>query len=182
MAKERKTINVSLQSKKYLDSVNKILNEWEDDSLNLSTQICETLLLMDRLKKSATFANVIAMYELIEKMMKVYHIEDEAQLNKIFSEVVSVDSSKLTHLLSQLNQEQNISSKKGVVEETKPFVQTTENRVKEESTTTEEVDIKHDTEQLKEKEEVVNTQNSQANEELAATGEFEVPMDFLLNG
>ena len=176
MAKERKTINVSLQSKKYLDSVNKILNEWEDDSLNLSTQICETLLLMDRLKKSATFANVIAMYELIEKMMKVYHVEDEAQLNKIFSEVVSVDSSKLTHLLSQLNQE-NKTQQNVVISETNPVIQEVENRVEN---TTENVDVAHNTEQPKEKKEA-NTPTT-ASEELAITGEFEVQMDFLLNG
>ena len=179
MAKERKTINVSLQSKKYLDSVNKILNEWEDESLNLSTQICETLLLMDRLKKSATFANVIAMYELIEKMMKVYHVEDEAQLNKIFSEVVNVDSSKLTHLLSQLNQE-NKTQQTTIISETKPVIQEVENRL--ENTKIENVDAEPKTEQQKEKEEIRNAPNFTANEELAITGEFEVPMDFLLNG
>lgn len=181
MAKERKTINVSLQSKKYLDSVNKILNEWEDDSLNLSTQICETLLLMDRLKKSATFANVIAMYELIEKMMKVYHIEDEAQLNAIFAEVVSVDSSKLTHLLSQLNQETKTQTNTVVIEKTKPFIQVDENNMKEEAITAEDVEVNPNTKQTKEND-IVNTPNSQANNELAMTGEIEVPMDFLLNG
>ncbi len=181
MAKERKTINVSLQSKKYLDSVNKILNDWEEDSLNLSTQICETLLLMDRLKKSATFANVIAMYELIEKMMKVYHIEDEAQLNKIFSEVVSVDSSKLTQLLSQLNQETKPQPSTVIVEETKPIVQTVESRADETPIITETIENKPVVNQPQKKEEQ-QTIPTQANEELAVTGEFEVPMDFLLNG
>ena len=178
MAKERKTINVSLQSKKYLDSVNKILNEWEDDSLNLSTQICETLLLMDRLKKSATFANVIAMYELIERMMKVYHIEDETLLNKIFSEVVQVDNLKLTQLLSQLNQEQKPQQSNTIREE---HQQINTQHIEKQEVIVEKVDekteIKTDT---KEKPQV--PPNIQTNDELAVTGDVEVPLDFLLNG
>lgn len=105
MAKERKTINVSLQSKKYLEPINKILNEWEAEELNLSTQICENLLLVQRLKNSITFGNVLAVYELIERMMKVYDIKDKSQLEQIFSEIISIDHAKLGQMVTKLNPE-----------------------------------------------------------------------------
>jgi iron-sulfur cluster repair protein YtfE (RIC family) len=105
MAKERRTINVSLQSKKYLEPINQILNEWEDESLNLSTQICETLLQMKKLKSSGTFSSVLAVYELIERVMKVYDIQDHAQLERLFAEAVTINHSKLGKMITNLNPE-----------------------------------------------------------------------------
>lgn len=109
MAKERKTINVSLQSKKYLEPINKILNEWEAEELNLSTQICENLLLVQRLKNSITFGNVLAVYELIERMMKVYDVKDKSQLEQIFSEIISIDHAKLGQMVTKLNPEISVN-------------------------------------------------------------------------
>ena len=179
MAKERKTINVSLQSKKYLDPVNKILNEWEEDSLNLSTQICETLLLVDKLKKSATFANVMAMYELIERMMKVYHIEDESQLNAIFAEVVQIDNAKLTQLLSQLNNKTE-TQQKPILRNIPP--QSNVQPIVEETIVVEKVVTEPKIQPEEKKEEPSVVQPTQTNDELAVTGDIEVPIDFLLNG
>ena len=47
----RKAINVSLQSKKYSESINEIIKDWEEQELNISAETCEALLLVHRLKK-----------------------------------------------------------------------------------------------------------------------------------
>lgn len=109
MGKERKTLNVSFQSRKYLHDINEILNEWDEEGLNLSTQICDNILLVHQIKQSMTFGSVLAVYELIERMMKVYHIEDSSQLERIFSEVVQVDNRRLSQLLSEINKKPSSS-------------------------------------------------------------------------
>ena len=172
MAKERRTINVSLQSKKYLEPVNQILNEWEEDSLNLSTQICETLLQMQKLKASGTFSSVLAVYELIERVTKVYNIQDHAQIERLFAEAVTINHSKLGKLITNLNPEltQETIAKpatpKQTVKKEKPKV-ITEEIVEESIPVVEEV-------QSVEVEETVVTESQD--------GEMEIPLDFLLNG
>lgn len=160
MAKERRTINVSLQSKKYLEPVNQILNEWEDESLNLSTQICENLLLVKRLKSSITFGSVLAVYELIERVMKVYDIKDKSQLEKMFAEVISIDHAKLGEMVTKLTPELSVTKP----EIAKPII---------------EEPVKIVSEQKQE----VKPENKQDND----NGDNEdddttIPMDFLLNG
>lgn len=123
MAKERKTINVSLQSKKYLEPINKILNEWEADSLNLSTQICENLLLVQQLKNSVTFGNILAVYELIERVMKVYDIQDNTQLEQIFSEIISIDHAKLGQMVTKLTPTVSTSVNDKIVEQPTQIVE-----------------------------------------------------------
>lgn len=165
MAKERKTINVSLQSKKYLEPVNKILNEWEADSLNLSTQICDTLLMMQKLKSSGTFGSVLAVYELIERLIRVYDIQDPAQLEKIFSEVVTINHSKLGKLVTNLNPEQPLPKPKSIKH-------------------VEEVTVTSQPEQISSvKAETVIPQPSHIETEISEThnSEDEIPLDFLLN-
>ena len=39
--KVRKAINVSLQSKKYTDTINEIVQEWESQNLNISSETCD---------------------------------------------------------------------------------------------------------------------------------------------
>lgn len=173
MAKERRTINVSLQSKKYLEPVNKILNDWEEDSLNLSTQICDNILLVNQLKKSVTFGNVLAVYELIERMIKVYHIDDESQLEKIFSSVVTVDNGRLTYLLSQFN---NSTSKAEPVQ-TEIAVEKKTEVVESKPTEVVETFVAPNTE----------NKTQEVDNEISVTKEdddddFGIPLDFLLNG
>ena len=43
--KVRKAINVSLQSKKYTDTINEIVQEWESQNLNISSETCDATLL-----------------------------------------------------------------------------------------------------------------------------------------
>ena len=160
MAKERRTINVSLQSKKYLEPVNQILNEWEDESLNLSTQICENLLLVKRLKSSITFGSVLAVYELIERVMKVYDIKDKSQLEKMFAEVISIDHAKLGEMVTKLTPELSVTKP----EIAKPII---------------EEPVKIVSEQITEARPEVKPENKQDNGD---ENDTTIPMDFLLNG
>lgn len=162
MAKERKTINVSLQSKKYLEPINKILNEWEAEELNLSTQICENLLLVQRLKNSITFGNVLAVYELIERMMKVYDIKDKSQLEQIFSEIISIDHAKLGQMVTKLNPEISVNpqAEAAMTQTENPTVQIQTTKVEEKPIVT--------------PVEVVKPMD-------AENGDPEIPIDFLFN-
>lgn len=159
MGKERRTLNVSFQSRKYLHDINNILNEWDEEGLNLSTQICDNILLVHQLKQSMTFGSVLAVYELIERMMKVYHVEDSSQLERIFSEVVQVDNRKLTELLSDFNNKPSKNYQEPVVErpvmkqvEEPTYVHVQQPVIEKSSTT---IDEEHD--------------------------EFDIPNDFLFN-
>ena len=42
--KNRRAINISLQSKKYAEPINEMIQSWEDENLNISTQVCDALL------------------------------------------------------------------------------------------------------------------------------------------
>ena len=47
--KNRRAINISLQSKKYAEPINEMIQSWEDENLNISTQVCDALLFVERL-------------------------------------------------------------------------------------------------------------------------------------
>lgn len=107
--KPKKTINVSIQSKKYSAPINKILDKWEKNGLNASSEISENILLVDKLNKSITFNNMFYIYELIEKMVGLYEDLDSpsafAKIENILSQVVSIDNSKLGSVLAQINED-----------------------------------------------------------------------------
>lgn len=113
--KPKKTINVSIQSKKYSVAINKILDKWEENGLNASNEVSENILLVDKLNKSITFCNMLNIYELIEKMVGLYENLDSPtafmKIESILSEVVTIDNSKLSNVLSQLNQEYMVNKK-----------------------------------------------------------------------
>ena len=102
--KMRKTINVSLQSKKYQGPMNELISGWEEDGYNVSAEICERLLLLDKLYQSATFLQVLNIYEITEKMAAVYHIEDKQTLEEIFAQVIKIDNAQLSNTFMTLNQ------------------------------------------------------------------------------
>lgn len=107
--KPKKTINVSIQSKKYSAPINKILDKWEKSGLNASNEVSENILLVDKLNKSITFSNIFNVYELIEKMVGLYEDLDSPsaflKIESILSEVITIDNSKISSVLSLLNEE-----------------------------------------------------------------------------
>ncbi|WP_368263431.1 hypothetical protein [Clostridium disporicum] len=104
--KLRKNVNVSIQSKKYFRPINNILKEWEDNSLNLSTEVCESLLLSNKISKSPTLLKVVNVCELAEKILNLYPIDDTDKtqmIENVLSQIVQVDTSQLTDVISSLN-------------------------------------------------------------------------------
>lgn len=107
--KPKKTINVSIQSKKYSGPINRILDKWEKNGLNASNEVSENILLVDKLNKSITFSNMFNIYELIEKMVGLYEDLDSQsafmKIENILSQVITIDNSKLGSVLALLNEE-----------------------------------------------------------------------------
>lgn len=170
--KVRKTINVSIQSKKYSNSINKIVNEWEENGLNVSTEVCDMILLMSKLKNTITFFNMFNMYELTEKIVGLYYDLDSPianqKIEEILSEVIKIDNSKLTDVLANINKEANSKSNQ---------INETQNTSKEDIT-----EISADTDKyskpLPKKHEETKTV---INEEVSEDDEFTIPTDFFLN-
>lgn len=119
----RKTINVSLQSKKYCGPMNELINKWEDDGCNLSIQVCEQLLKLDKLEQSATFLNILNAFELTEKLAAVYKIDDKNKIEEILSKVIKLDTANLSEIFMTFNQiqESPIVETKRNVESSKPI-------------------------------------------------------------
>lgn len=98
MEKNRKTINVSLQSKKYSGPINELINRWEEDGSNLSVQICENLLKLDQLEHSGTMLKVLNMYELTKRTANIYNIKDETKIEEILSKAIVINPSAITEI------------------------------------------------------------------------------------
>lgn len=104
----RKSLNVSLQSKKYAEPINKLLDIWKDEGLNASTEVCENILLCDKIKKSFTLVNVLNAYNTAEQMVKLCnHNLSNEELNKIIDSVITsaivIDNNKLIDNIKNLN-------------------------------------------------------------------------------
>lgn len=98
MEKNRKTINVSLQSKKYSGPINDLINRWEEDGNNLSVQICENLLKLDQLEHSGTMLKVLNLYELTKRTANIYNIKDETKIEEILSKAIIINPSAITEI------------------------------------------------------------------------------------
>jgi len=96
-----KTLNVSLQSKKYGPSINKIVEKWKEDGLNISPEVCKSILMKDKIESNATLLQVLSAYDLVEKILKMKGISDEAMLESIFSEMIKIDMNKLSTLFTE---------------------------------------------------------------------------------
>lgn len=96
-----KTLNVSLQSKKYGPSINKIVEKWKEDGLNISPEVCKSILMKDKIESNATLLQVLSAYDLVEKILKMKGISDETMLESIFSEMIKIDMNKLSTLFTE---------------------------------------------------------------------------------
>ncbi len=104
MDRIRKTINVSLQSKKLGGPINELINRWEADGSNLSVQICENLLRLDQLEHSGTMLKVLNLFDLTKQTASIYNIKDEAKIEEILSRAITINPSVIAELfLSDTN-------------------------------------------------------------------------------
>ena len=107
--KQRKTLNISLQSKKFSKRINDLANKWDEEGENLSTEVCKSILLVDELNKSITFTNILNMYELVKKMVYLYYptdsVEGERKVEELFSKIISIDTNTLSASMQTLSKE-----------------------------------------------------------------------------
>lgn len=104
MDRIRKTINVSLQSKKLGGPINELINRWEAEGSNLSVQICENLLRLDQLEHSGTMLKVLNLFDLTRQTASIYNIKDEAKIEEILSRALTINPSVIAELfLSDMN-------------------------------------------------------------------------------
>lgn len=174
MDKRRKTINVSLQSRKYNEPMNELINKWEEDGDNISIQVCETLLKWNEFQQSPTMLRIFNVFELIKKSLELYNIEDENKIEEVLNSVIKFDATGLNEIFLTMSQLQGSNIKK------------VENIVQSPTTKVEpitEVHIKEDkpitiptpkVEQLKDD---VNLEKEVPFEE-----DIDIPLDFLING
>lgn len=106
-----KTINVSLQSKRYAEPINKIIAEWKADGLNVSTEVCESILLKNKVDKSATLLQVLSALDLVEKLLKIKGIEDTETVEKILKRMININMNGLTDSLTDLEEKEKPISK-----------------------------------------------------------------------
>lgn len=96
--KVRKNINVSIQSKKYTEPINSILNVWEGDGLNISTEVCDSILLADKIAQSPTLLSVMKIYALLEEILELNGANEDS-LEEALSKLIIVKGSELTKVL-----------------------------------------------------------------------------------
>lgn len=98
MERIRKTINVSLQSKKLGGPINELINRWEAEGSNLSVQICENLLRLDQLEHSGTMLKVLNLFDLTKQTASIYNIKDESKIEEILSRAITINPSVIAEL------------------------------------------------------------------------------------
>lgn len=99
MSKEKKNINVSIQSKKYSKAINNILNDWENNGMNVSTEVCESILLANKIASSPTLLSVIKMYELTDQILSLNKFDNnEKTLEDIISLLIKINGEGLTNI------------------------------------------------------------------------------------
>lgn len=132
--KPKKTINISLQSKKYYEPINEVLAEWEKNGLQASTEVCESILWSKKLNSSMTLISVLNAYSTAEKMLSLYSMgaeydDLESKLEAVISSAITVDVNKLIEAVKVQCDPSNM------VKKVSPLVKE-ENKVIEEVTTT----------------------------------------------
>jgi hypothetical protein len=105
--KVRKTVNVSI-GKRHSDRINSILNEWEDEGLNISSEICESILFKDICTKNIATCTILSTLSLIKSTLKSnknYNKLSSSELDELTSQIlcevlsVDIDNLKLIKLL-----------------------------------------------------------------------------------
>ncbi|HBF6599515.1 TPA: hypothetical protein KOT48_003681 [Clostridioides difficile] len=98
--KIRKNINVSIQSKQYNETINNVLNDWEYEGLNISTEVCNSILISDKIAKSPTLLSVLNIYDLTEKILNLYKVNDKDALEEALSKLISIKGDEITKILN----------------------------------------------------------------------------------
>ena len=185
--KIRRAINISLQSKKYMDPINEMVQEWEENNLNISTETCEALLLVHKLKSFSTLSNILNIVNMLESLSSIYNYSEE-DIDHMLNQIVSIDNEEFSKILIGLNtvgQEPKIKQKKEKKPEEKIEIPVKEKI--EEKRVDEKKEIKIEekpSEKMKRKIEEMKEETLEKTEtinEVNETNDVNVPMSFLMN-
>ena len=100
--KQRRAINISLQSKKYAEPINEMIQNWEDENLNISTQVCDALLLIERLNNFTSLSNIFKIVNMLGGLSSIYGYTDE-NIDEMLNEIITIDHDKFSKILIELN-------------------------------------------------------------------------------
>ncbi|MFJ8531169.1 hypothetical protein [Bacillus sp. NPDC094106] len=127
-SKYKKHINVSLQNKKYYDSINPVLLRWAANNENMSEKVSESILMAVRLESSIGINKLMNTFEMIEKTLQIYFPEKNTTYNeaveKAFEKIVNVNGAMLSDFITnpvQFSEVQLQSSQKQKQEPTDSF-------------------------------------------------------------
>lgn len=184
----RKAINVSLQSKKYSESINEIIKDWEEQELNISAETCEALLLVHRLKKLSSLSNIFNIVKMLDNLSSIYHYDD-TNIDDMLNQIIDIDNERFSQILIELNNMEFRPSEKVQKKTPKKEIQDkiiTEHKTKEKTSEVpkfndESKEEKVESETIKE-EKIEENNIEKTMEEQTEEFEREVPLDFLLNG
>lgn len=111
--KIKKNINVSIQARKYFSPINNILQNWEEDGLNVSTEVCESILLAEKIANSPTLLSVMKLYDLTEQILYLNGVDNtEQKLEDVLSLLIKVNGEGLTDIINSSFQNTNKNKKK----------------------------------------------------------------------
>lgn len=116
----KKTLNISLQSKKYYTSINSILENWHNNELNISDEACKNLLLMNKINNSITLLQVLNAYQTAEQMLLLSkgNNEDISQdLEAVISSAIKIDLNEMINKIKEVSLNQPVKSNNVIVEE-----------------------------------------------------------------
>lgn len=183
--KIRKNVNVSLQSKQYSKPINDILNDWTDDNLNISIEVCESILLSDKMSKSPTLSNVLTATDLIQKILNLYKVEKtDALIENILSQLITVNMPQLNEIiLNSISNNDNITNQLNVINLNKEneAVKTESLNDTEKTVLINEKDIIKKPSNDFEYMENANDSDLDNKTEVSCDSEYEIPMNFILN-
>lgn len=112
--KLKKSINISIQSKKYLNKINSILKEWNEEGLTPSNVICEDILLGYTISKSASLIKIVKLLEMIESILSINYKKDSVEyqlaLEEILSKSINIDMSKINSMLISEIQNKSVNN------------------------------------------------------------------------
>ena len=160
-SKYKKHINVSLQNKKYYDSINPVLLKWADSNENMSEKVSESILMAVRLESSIGINKLMNTFEMIEKTLQIYFPEKNNTYNeaveKAFAKIVNVNGAMLSDFIT--NPVQFSEAQLQPAQKPEPVDSTTTNPIKEDKPVME-LEVKKETKQeVKEAEEPVTHKN-----------------------
>ena len=92
--KVRKTLNVSLQKRNF-DELNNIINNWEDEDLNVSGEVCKSILFKYDLENNSYIQTLLSTINLIKTNLKNKELFEESYENALLIALKNIISIKV---------------------------------------------------------------------------------------